>query len=156
MLLQSVLMELGNDVKAFYLKHHYNDPVVGDYYLTQVHIRGHVEGYQCMKTLSAHDSIAPHSTYAASVSSASRRALWFVCHTHRQELHTTEYRHIPRRTSGTEDIVVVLGDDGRDCLNILARVTAALNTNLEGVTTDYAKTHEKLRKAQDRITQLET
>ena len=148
-------MDLGNDVKPLYLTHHYNDPALGDYYLTQVHIRGHLEGYQGMKTLSAHDSSAPHSTYAASVSSAARRALWSVCHTHCQEMHTTEFRHVPRRTSGTEDTVVVLGDDGQDRLNILARVTVALNTDLEGVTTDYVKTHEKLRKAQDRIAELE-
>ena len=141
MLLQSVLMELGNDVKPLYLTHHHNNTAIGDYYLTQVHIRGRLEGYQGMKTLSAHDSSAPHSTYAASVSSAARRALWSICLTHRQELYTTEFRHIPRRTSGTEDTVVVLGDDGQDHLNILAQVTAALNTDLEGVTTDYVKTH---------------
>jgi hypothetical protein len=70
-------------------------------------------------------------------------------------MHTTEFRHVPRRTSGTEDSVVVLGDDGQDRLNILARVTVALNTDLEGVTTDYVKTHEKMRKAQDRIAELE-
>ena len=45
MLLQSVLVELGNDVKPLYPMRHYNDPAIGDYYLTQVHIRGRLEGY---------------------------------------------------------------------------------------------------------------
>jgi len=40
MLLQSVLMELGNDVKPLYLTHYHNDPAVDNYYLSQVHIRG--------------------------------------------------------------------------------------------------------------------
>ena len=86
-------MDLGNDVKPLYLTHHYNDPALGDYYLTQVHIKGRLEGYQGMKTLSAYDSSVPLSTYATSVSSAARRAFWLVCHTHHQELHNTKYYH---------------------------------------------------------------
>jgi hypothetical protein len=48
-----------------------------------------------------------------------------------------------------------MGEDGEDRLNILARVTTAPNTNLEGATVELDKTHEKLLEAQARIAQLE-
>ncbi|RLM56124.1 hypothetical protein C2845_PM10G10520 [Panicum miliaceum] len=84
LVLQGVLQELGNHVNPHYHTHHYIDPALGDYYLTRVHV-----------------SAMPHATYDASVSNAARRALWSICHTHRQELQNTEYRHLPRRLSGT-------------------------------------------------------
>jgi len=100
--LQDVLTELGNNVNPLYFTYHYTDSAIGDYYITEVHIRERGEGDHGMKTSSAHDSTTPHSTYAASISSASRRALWSLCHTHCQVLHTTEYRHVPRRASGSD------------------------------------------------------
>ena len=155
LLLQDVLTELGNNVNPLYFTYHYTDSAIGDYYITEVHIRERMEGDHGMKTSSAHDSTMPHSTYATSISSAARRALWSLCHTHRQVLHTTEYRHVPRRASGSEQTMVALGEDGEHRVSTLARVTAALNTDLECLTTEYEETHEKLREAQDRISQLE-
>jgi hypothetical protein len=48
-----------------------------------------------------------------------------------------------------------MGDFRDSRVDILARVTAALNTGLEGATTELDKTHEELQNAQTRITQLE-
>ena len=75
-LLQDVLWELGNTVKPLYVTSLYSEPGRDDYYRTQVHIREHLETSKGMKTRSAHNSTAPHATYAASVSDAARRALW--------------------------------------------------------------------------------
>jgi hypothetical protein len=44
---------------------------------------------------------------------------------------------------------------GDDHIDVLARVTAALNTNLEGATTNMDKYHEELQTAQARIAYLE-
>ena len=119
-LLQDVLWELGNTVKPLYVTSHYSKPGCDDYYRTQVHIRERLETSKGMKTCSAHNCTAPHATYAALVSDAARRALWSLCYTHRQELSFTEYRHLPHRTSGTEDTVVPLGEAREDRLNVLA------------------------------------
>jgi hypothetical protein len=49
---------------------------------------------------------------------------------------------VPRRASGTEETVVLAGGDDR--IDILARVTAALNTDQEGATTEMNRYHEEL------------
>jgi hypothetical protein len=107
-----------------------------------------------MRTISAHDSTVPHATYAAAISNIARRALWSLCHTHCLELSFIDYSHLPWHNSGTEETVVVMGKDEEDRINILAQVTAALNTNLEGATTKLAKAQEMLLGAQARIAQL--
>ena len=142
-------------MKPLYVTSPYSEPGHDDYYRTRVHIRERLETSKGMKTRSAHNSTTPHATYAASVSDAARRALWSLCYTHRQELSFTEYCHLPRRTSGTEDTVVPLGEAGEDRLNVLARVSAALNMDLEGATAELDNTHEKLQEAQAKIAQLE-
>jgi hypothetical protein len=38
-----------------------------------------------------------------------------------------------------EETVVVMGEEGEDRTNILARVTAMLNTDLEGATAELAR-----------------
>ena len=119
-LLQDVLLEMGNTVKPLYITSLYSEPSRDDYYRTQVHIRECLETSKGLKTHSAHNSTAPHATYSASVSNAARRALWSLCYTHSQELSFTEYRHLPHRTSGTEDTVVPLGEAREDRLNVLA------------------------------------
>ena len=81
--------------------------------------------------------------------------MWSLFCTHRQELSFTEYRHLPSRTSGTEDTVVPLGEAREDHINVLARVTAALNTDLEGATVELDNTREKLQEAQAKVAQLE-
>jgi hypothetical protein len=55
--------------------------------------------------------------------------------------------------SGSENTIVP--DGGDDHIDILARVTAALNTDLEGATTEMDRYHEKLQTAQARIAYLE-
>jgi hypothetical protein len=150
-LLQDVLWELGNTVKPFYVTGLYSDPVIGDYYLTRVHIRERLETFGGLRSRSVHDYATPHTTYATSISNTAKRALWSLCYHHGQELHTTMYRHLPRHTSGIEEMVVY----GEDRINILAQVTTALNTDLEGVTAEFDRTHEKLQEAQAWISQLE-
>ena len=66
-----------------------------------------------------------------------------------------EYRHLPHRARGTEDTVMTLGGEEGSSTNILARATAALNTDLEGVTTELVRTQDSLTEAHDRIRQLE-
>jgi hypothetical protein len=135
-------------MKPLYITDHYTDPALGDYYLTRIHIRECSETSRGLRSHSVHDSATPHTTYAASISRATKRALWSLCYHHRQELHTNVYCHLPRRTSATEETVVSLGEDGEDRINILVRVTAALNTDLEGITAEFDRTHEKLQEAQ--------
>jgi hypothetical protein len=48
-----------------------------------------------------------------------------------------------------------MGEDGEDRINILARVTAALNTDLKGATAELARAQEMMLGAQARIAQLE-
>jgi hypothetical protein len=107
-LLQDVLWELGNTVKPFYVTDLYSDPVIGDYYLTRVHIRERLETFGGLRSRSVHDYATPHTTYATSISNTAKRALWSLCYHHGQELHTTMYRHLPRHTSGIEEMVVSL------------------------------------------------
>jgi hypothetical protein len=73
-----------------------------------------------IRTISTHNSTAPHATYVAAIINAARRALWSLCHTHRLELSFTNYYHLPRHTSGTEETMVVIGEDREDRINILA------------------------------------
>jgi hypothetical protein len=68
------------------------------------------------------------STDEVAVSYAARRALWSLCKAQRDRLHGSEFRHVPRHVSGSEDTIVPAGGDGR--IEILARVSAALNTDL--------------------------
>jgi hypothetical protein len=60
----------------------------------------------------------------------------------RERLHGSEFRHVPRRVSGSEETVVPAGGDDR--IDVLAWVTAALNTDLEGATTEMDRYHEEL------------
>ena len=66
-----------------------------------------------------------------------------------------EYCHLPRRTSGTEKTVVTLGGAAKNRINVLAQVTATLNTDLECVTTELDETQDMLLDAHVRIRQLE-
>jgi hypothetical protein len=54
---------------------------------------------------------------------------------------------------GSENTIVPAGGDDR--IDILARVTATLNTDLEGATTEMDKYHEELHTPQARIAYLE-
>jgi hypothetical protein len=87
------------------------------------------------------------------VNDAARRALWSICNANRVQLFQSEYRHVPRRASGIEVTMVPAG--GNDRIDILARVTAALNADLEGATLEMNKYHEELQAAQVKIARLE-
>ncbi|CAO1940164.1 unnamed protein product [Urochloa humidicola] len=154
-MLEEVLRELGCTVRPLYVVQRYTDPPLDDYYLTRVHIRERRETSGGFRTASMHDSTVPLGTYAASVSEAARRALSVLCYAHRLELSVTEYRHLPRRPSGGEQAYVVMGDAGEDHVSVLARVTAALNTDLDNATTELAKTHDQLEEAYAKIARLE-
>jgi hypothetical protein len=55
--------------------------------------------------------------------------------------------------SGSEETIVLARGD--DHVDILARVIVALNTDLEGATTEMDRYHEELQTAQARIIYLE-
>jgi hypothetical protein len=154
-LLRNTLLELGNTLYPMYVTHSWTEPPLGTYYMTRVHIRvrNHTGGGYISRT--THDSTTPHSTYQASVSNATRRALFSLRSRHDQELSLSDYRNIPCRTSGTEQTVVPLTGSEDPRLHTLAQVTAALNTDLEGVTSELEQTHDELKDAYARIAQLE-
>jgi hypothetical protein len=52
------------------------------YYITRIHVRVMDAGDRGFRTLSAHESLTPLSTYAASVSDAARRTLRSLSHTY--------------------------------------------------------------------------
>jgi hypothetical protein len=124
-----------------------------DYYTSRVYIRKPLNDTEGWRYRSSHHSTAQFSTDDAAVNDAARRALWSICNANRVQLFHSEYRHVPRRASGTEVIVVPAG--GNDRIDVLARVTAALNTDLEGATTEMNKYHEQLQAAQVKIARLE-
>jgi hypothetical protein len=138
-----------------YVTHSWYEPPMGTYYMTRVHIRvrNHAGGGYISRTI--HDSTTPHSTYQASVSNAAWRALFSLRFRHDQELSVNDYRHIPHRTSGTEQTVVPLTGSEDPRLHTLAQVTATLNTDLEGATSELEQTHGELKDAYARIAQLE-
>jgi hypothetical protein len=88
--LQNTLLELGNTVYPMYVTHNWNEPPQGTYYMTRVHIRvrNHTGGGYISCT--ADDSTTPHSTYQASVSNATRRALFSIRFRHDQELSLSD------------------------------------------------------------------
>jgi peptidoglycan hydrolase CwlO-like protein len=51
--------------------------------------------------------------------------------------------------------MVPMGDFRDSRVDIVARVTAALNTDLEGATAELDRTHQELQNAQARIAQLQ-
>jgi len=149
-----VLDELNNIVAPMYHTKHYEDPTLGEYYVTRVHIRVD-DGRRGRRTVLAHDSSTPMTTYRHAVSSAARRTLRALCHTNRRDLEDTDYQHLPRRAHGTEDIELTLGGDGESRVNVTVRALAALNTDLEHITNQLDETQDRLREAHHRIRQLE-
>jgi hypothetical protein len=109
-------------------------------------------GDRGFRTLSAHESLTPLSTYAASVSDGARRTLWSLSHTYRPQLHDTKFKHLPLRLSGGSQTSIVPGRTGEDRLNTLAGLVAGLNTNLDSATLDLSRVHLELEDAHARIT----
>jgi hypothetical protein len=152
-LLREVLQHLGYTMKPLYVTKHFSEPGMRDYYSSRVYIRMPLNDADGWRYRSSHHSTAHFSTDDAAVNDAARRALWSICNAKRARLFNSEYCHVPRRASGTEETIVPAGGD--DHIDILARVTAALNTDLEGATTEMDRYHEELQAAQAKIARLE-
>jgi hypothetical protein len=152
-LLEEVLQHLGFTMKPLYVTKHYNEHGSRDYYTSRVYICVPLIETNGWRNRSSHHSTAHFCTDEVAINDAARRALWLLCNAQRDQLHQSEFRHIPCRVSGSEEIVVPAG--GNDHIDILARVTAALNTDLEGATTKLDRYHEELQTTQARIAQLE-
>jgi hypothetical protein len=125
------------------------------YYITHIHVRVMDAGDRGFRTLSAHESLKPLSTYAASVNDAVRRTLWSLSHTYWEQLHNTKYMHLPLRIRGESQTSIVLGGANDDRLNTVAGVVAGLNTDLDSATLDLSRVHLELEDAHARIATLE-
>jgi hypothetical protein len=99
-LLQDVLHALGTYVRPLYETRRVCEPPRPCYYITRIHVRVMDGGDRGFRTLSAHESLTPLSTYVASVSDATRRTLWSLIHTYRQQLDNTKYRNLCLCLSG--------------------------------------------------------
>jgi hypothetical protein len=82
-LLQDVLHVLGTYVQPLYETRRVYEPPRACYYIPRTHVRVMDAGDRGFRTLSAHESLTPLSTYAALVSDAARRTLWSFIHTYR-------------------------------------------------------------------------
>jgi hypothetical protein len=154
-LLQDVLHALGTYVQPLYETRRVCKPSRACYYITRIHVRVMDAGDRGFRTLSAHESLTPLSTYAASVRDAAKQTLWSLSHTYRQQLHDTRFRHLHLCLSGGSQTSIVLGGAGEDRLNTLAGVVAGLNTDLDSATLDLFRVHLELEDAHARIAALE-
>jgi hypothetical protein len=140
-------------MKPLHVTKHYIEPGLRDYYTSRVYICVPLIDTNGWRNRSSHHSTAHFSTDEAAVNEAARRALWSLCNAQRDRLHESEFRHIPRRVSGSEETIVPAGGDDR--IDILDRVTTSLNTDLEGATAELDRYHEELQTAQARVAHLE-
>jgi hypothetical protein len=154
-LLQEVLHTLGTYVRPLYETRRVSEPPRACYYITRIHVRVMDAGDRGFRTLSAHKSLTPLSTYAASVSDAARRTLWSLNHTYRQQLQNMRFRHLPQHLRGGSQTSIVPGEAGEDRLNTLAGVVAGLNTDLDSATLDLSRVHLELENTHARIAALE-
>ena len=153
-MLEDVLAEVGINVRPLYVTTHTTYRTMPACYSTTVHIRKEAGDSTGPVTVSVHECTTPHATYKASVNDAAKRALFSLCHTYRQELENTAFRHVPRRAPRTEQTVVPLGELPEQRLNTLASVTAGLNTDLENATSEIYGLHVELHSANEKIKQL--
>jgi hypothetical protein len=154
-LLRDVLHALGTYVRPLYDTRRVYEPPRACYYITRIHVRVMDAGDRGFRTLLAHEYLTPLSTYAASVSDAARRTLWFLSHTYQQQLHNTKYRHLPLRIRGESQTNNVPGGAGEDRLNTLAGVVAGLKTDLDSATLELSRVHLEMEDAHARIAALE-
>jgi hypothetical protein len=152
-LLREVLRHLGYTMRLVYVTKHFSEPGMRDYYTSRVYIRVLLNDTDGWRYRSSHHSTSHFSSDDATVNDAARRVLWSLCNAQREHLHGSEFRHVPRRVSGSEETVVPA--EGDDRIDVLARVIATLNTDLEGATTEMDRYHEELQAAQARIAYLE-
>jgi hypothetical protein len=141
-LLQEVPQHLGYTMKPLYVTKHSSEPGMRDYYTNRVYIRVPLIDTNGWRNRSSHHSTTHFSSDDAAVNDAARRALLSLCNAQRERLHGSKFHHVPRRVSGSEETIVPARGDDR--IDILARVTAALNTDLEGATTEMDGYHKEL------------
>jgi hypothetical protein len=153
--LEELLQDIEHSVRPLYITRHYVDPGMRDYYTTEVHVRVTTAQAGRWRTRTIHPSTTHFASEAAVINDAARRALWSVSNTFGDRIEGTDFRFVPSRVSGTENTVVPMGDFRDYRVDILARVTAALNTDLEGAIAELDMTHPELQNAQARIAQLE-
>jgi hypothetical protein len=82
-LLHDVLYALGTYVRPLYETRRVCEPPRACYYITHIYVRVMDARDRGFRTLSAHESLTPLSTYAALVSDAARRTLWSLSHIYR-------------------------------------------------------------------------
>jgi hypothetical protein len=146
-LLEELLQELDHIVRLLYVTRHYVEPDMRDYYTTEAHIRVVAKQEGRWRTRTIHPSTTHFSSETAAINDANdaaRRALWSISNSSRERIHGTDFHFVPSRISGTEETVVPMGDFRNSHVDILARVTATLNTDLEGATAELDRTHEEL------------
>jgi hypothetical protein len=153
--LEELMQDIEHSVRPLYITRHYVEPGMRDYYTIEVHVRVTTGQAGRWRTHTIHPSTAHFASEAAAINDTARRALWSVSNTFCDRIEGTDFRFVPSRVSGTENTVVPMGDFRDSRVDILARVTAALNTDLEGATAELDMTHRELQNAQARIAQLE-
>jgi hypothetical protein len=154
-LLEELLQDIEHSVRPLYITRHYVEPGMRDYYTTEVQVRVTTRQAGRWRIHTIHPSTAHYASEAAATNDAARRALWSVSNTFRDRIEGTDFRFVPSRVSGTENTMVPMGDFRDSRVDILARVTATLNRDLEGATTELDMTHRELQNAQAGIAQLE-
>jgi protocatechuate 3,4-dioxygenase beta subunit len=112
-------------VRPLYVTSHYVEPSMRDYYTTEVHGRVTTGQEGRWRTRTIHPSTAHFSSQTASFNDVARRVLWSISNSFRDRIHGTNFALCSR-------------------VDILARVTAALNTDPEGATAELDRTHEEL------------
>jgi hypothetical protein len=66
----------------------------------------------------AHHNRTHFSSNDAAVNDVARRVLWSLCNAQHERLHWSEFLHVPRRVSASEETVVPYGGDDR--IDVLA------------------------------------
>ena len=144
--LREMLHFMGNTVPPLYVVTKLVDPQHATLYRAQVHVRHDVGHGGGRYTYTLHEASAFHTTYRLAISDATRRALWSLRSRYCEELDNTDYRGIPQRVPGTENTTVKMaaaGEPGEVRLDLMARVTSWLNTDLEDTTNEMLGWMEK-------------
>jgi hypothetical protein len=143
-LLEELLQDIEHSVRLLYITRHYVEPGLRDYYTTDVHVTVTTGQAGRWRTRTIHPSTTHFASEAAAINDAARRTLWDVSNTFCDRIEGTDFRFVPSRVSGTEKTVVPMGEFRDSRVDILARVTAALDTDLEGATAELGMTHREL------------
>jgi hypothetical protein len=109
-LLEELLQDIEHSVRPLYITRHYVEPVMRDYYTTEVHVRVTTGQAGRWRTRKIHPSTTHFASEAPAINDAARRALWSVSNTFRDRIEGTYFRFVPNRVSGTENTVVPMGD----------------------------------------------